>query len=110
MDKTIVNYLRALDETMAEIKKTPTYYFYNKLNEESGEVAEVASAFMGSRSKQKKIEAKGKTLDGAMLEELGDVFNVVMILCTRHNVGMQELINSAANALDRKNALRIADK
>jgi NTP pyrophosphatase (non-canonical NTP hydrolase) len=103
-------YEKELARTLGLIQKTPTYYFYNKLAEEAGEVAEVASAYMGSNKKVKKILSKYECLEEAMLEELGDTVNVVMILAARHNLTFDEVVEAGRQKFKTKNDKRDNDQ
>lgn len=99
-------YKEELTTTMGHIEDTPTYYFYNKLAEETGEVAEVASAYMGSDKKVIKLLKTHDNLEEAMLEELSDTVNVVMILAARHNITFEEIIDTGRLKLKKKNDKR----
>lgn len=99
-------YQNELIRTLELIKDTPTEYFYNKLHEETGEVAEVASAWMGSEAKVKKLLKKHDDLTEAMLEELGDTLNVVMILAARHDLSFDEVVDMGRRKLKKKNDKR----
>ena len=100
------DYHDELTRTLKLTEDTPTPYFYNKLSEETGEVAEVAAAFMGSESKIKKLLKKHETLEHALLEELGDTVNVAMIIGARHNLTPDEIIDMGRIKLKRKNDKR----
>lgn len=100
------DYYDELERTLRLIDGTPTYYFYNKLSEETGEVAEVASAIMGSESKQRKLLKKHSTLEEALLEELGDTVNVVMIIAARHGLEPDQVISMGYRKLKKKNDKR----
>ena len=99
-------YYDELERTMRLIKDTPTYYFYNKLSEETGEVAEVAAAIMGSESKQKKLLKKHAAIEDALLEELADTVNVAMIIAARHGLEPDEVINMGRIKMKKKNDKR----
>lgn len=103
-------YEQELARTMGQILNTPTYYFYNKLAEEAGEVAEVASAYMGSNKKIRKILSKYECLEEAMLEELGDTMNVVMILASRHNITFDDVVEAGRQKFKTKNDKRDNDQ
>ena len=99
----VSDYYAELFRTLTFIKDTPTHYFYNKLSEETGEVAEVAAAFMGSETKIDKLLKKHITITDAMLEELSDTYNVVMILAARHGLSITDIIEEGTRKLKSKN-------
>jgi NTP pyrophosphatase (non-canonical NTP hydrolase) len=99
-------YLNELIRTLRLIGDTPAHYFYNKLSEETGEVAEVASALMGSERKCKKILKKHNSLEDALLEELGDTVNVVMIIASQHGLKPEDVIDMGRIKMKRKNDKR----
>lgn len=99
----VKNYCDELNRTLRLIKNTPTHYFYNKLAEETGEVAEVASAYMGAKNKEDKILEKHECLQDAMLEELADVINVSIMLAGRHHLSFEEVLEEATRKLKKKN-------
>ena len=99
-------YYEELGRTMRLVEDTPAYYFYNKLSEETGEVAEVAAALMGSESKQRKLLKKHNTINDALLEELADTVNVAMIIAAKHGLEPDEVINMGRIKMKRKNDKR----
>lgn len=101
------DFYEELNQTMELIEKTPTHYFYNKLHEETGEVAEVASAFMGSEKKIRELTAEAGSLENALIEELSDSFVVLMIIARRHGFDMEDIFKVGAHKMAVKNQKRI---
>ena len=110
MDNRTIGHLAAfideLNETMRMVEGTDTSYFFNKLHEETGEVAEVGSAMMGSESKQKKLTKKCGTVEAALLEELADTFVVTMVLARRANFTTEDILREAKRKMQIKNEKR----
>lgn len=106
MIRKLEAFIKELQETMRMIKDTPTHYFYNKLHEETGEVAEVASAFMGSEKKTRELTAKAGSLENALLEELADSFVVLSIIGERHGFDTEDILEMAKIKMFQKNEKR----
>ena len=99
-------YIDELLRTLRLIERTPTHYFHNKLNEEAGEIAAVFSAYMGSEKKIKEFKEKHGSLREALLDELGDTTNVIMVLAARYGIRPEEVIERGRVKLKRKNDKR----
>lgn len=109
MNKTkqeLMNFIDELEITMKMVEGTPTSYFYNKLHEETGEVAEVASAFMGSLKKQIKLVEKCGSVEAALIEELSDSFVVIMILARRHGFDLEDIFRVGKDKMFKVNMTR----
>ena len=76
-------------------------YYPTKLAEEAGEVAEVAVALDGSRRKIKKLGGKA-LLKTRLADELGDVYNVIMLIAEQHDLNPADVIRSATSKLYKK--------
>ena len=96
-------YKDELFRTLELIRGTETHYFHNKLMEEAGEIAAVFSAYMGSSKKVKKFERKHGSLREALLDELGDTVNVIMILSARYSIKPEEVIERGRVKMKIKN-------
>lgn len=81
-------------------------YWLVKLTEEMGELAEVVLAINGDERKALKIEKKGLNVTQALRNELGDCFNVVMLLADYYGIMPEEVVNYATSVMieRRKNA------
>jgi NTP pyrophosphatase (non-canonical NTP hydrolase) len=77
-------------------------YYTAKLAEEAGEVAEAAVAMEGSRRKVKKLKERGETPRQALVNELGDVFNVVFLLAEQKDINVTEIIKAGRRKLYKK--------
>lgn len=95
-----------LSVTMEYTSETPVEYFYNKLHEETGEVAEVVSAYLGSEKKYKKISKKSGSLELALLEELADTINVAFIIALKKGFTPSNVLDEARKKMRNKNEKR----
>ena len=99
-----------LFRTIKLVENTPTYYFHNKLFEEAGEVAAVLSGIMGSEKKIKKLVEEHVSLEEALLDELGDTTNVIMILAARYGMSFDEVVERGRLKMKEKNDWRDDNK
>lgn len=101
-----VEYASELQEYRANRNRPNNKLYYAlKLSEEAGEVAEVCLALEGSRRKIAKLGGKASARE-ALVEELGDTLNVVMLLAEHHDLNMAEILESGRNKLEVKRISR----
>lgn len=100
------NFSDELDTTMEMVASTDVSYFFNKLHEETGEVAEVGSAIMGSENKTRKLTKKCGSVDLALLEELADTTVVTMILALKRGFTIEQVLTEATRKMKIKNDKR----
>lgn len=100
-------FIRELNLTMHLVEDTDISYFFNKLHEETGEVAEVGSAIMGSENKTKKLSKKPGGVDGCLLEELADTIVVASIIAYKKGFKFLDLLEMAKKKMKIKNDKRL---
>ena len=81
-----------------------------KLAEETGEVAEAISAFMGNEKKTKKLAADNHTPEEALSEELADVIIVALNIAHAANLDIDKMLLSAAAKMKGRADKRLAEK
>lgn len=99
---SIVGYVTELKTYRSERNRPNNKLYYPlKLAEEAGEVAEVAVALEGSRRKLKKLGGRvGARM--ALVEELGDVLNIVFLIAEQQGIEVSDVVSAAENKLRRK--------
>ena len=81
-----------------------------KLAEETGEVAEAISAFIGNEKKTKKLAADNHTPEEALSEELADVIIVAFNIAHAANLDIDKMLLSAAAKMKGRADKKLADK
>lgn len=78
-----------------ETLNTSPYFYFLKLMEECGEVAEITAAISGSKRKLTKLGGRDN-IKNKLIEELGDVICVALTCAYQYDITPEELF--AANA------------
>jgi len=81
-----------------------------KLAEETGEVAEAVSAFIGNEKKTKKLAADNNTPEEGLSEELADVIIVALNIAHASKIDIDQMFLTAAAKMKRRTDKRISDK
>lgn len=102
----LADFVDELDTTMDMVEGTNNAYFFNKLGEETGEAHEVFSALLGSESKNRKLTKKAGSVEAALIEELSDTFNVLMIIARRHGFTVDNVFEVGRQKMKIKNDKR----
>ena len=87
-----------LDEYNNLYMKKDMLIYIAKLAEEVGEVAEIAAAYNGSRSKENKLGGRHK-LKEKMTEEIGDVIAIALTIARQYGINNEEVWSSLATKL-----------
>lgn len=106
IERALDDFADELDVTMKMVDDTPVHYFYNKLSEETGEVAAVASAFMGSEKKIRQLTEEAGSIENALIEELSDTFVVIMIIARKHGFDLEDIFKVGTVKMFQKNMKR----
>lgn len=101
-------YKKAHNKFNENLNTAPMFYFL-KLMEEVGEVAEITAALNGSTRKLAKLGGKEKLRD-KLIEELGDVVCVALTCAFTHGIEPEELFEANAAKLEERLAAKNQEK
>ena len=104
MKKEFHKFYKSYKNYVAVKPQKSDYSTMTKLAEETGEVAEAMAAFWGSKTKIAKFEQEGKTVNGALKEEIGDCIVVLFNLATACNITHEELFEAMTKKVNERAA------
>jgi NTP pyrophosphatase (non-canonical NTP hydrolase) len=110
MEETFVAFYKSYHNYVEAKKPKNVLKCAVKLAEETGEVAEAVSAFMGNERKTTKLAKENHTPQDRLEEELSDVIIVALNLAVAAKLDLKKMLQDAISKMDTKAAKRKSEK